>query len=83
VKSIAQDTEEPGGEEASNIEAANEKKIAVALWITEEIRFLCGIVQKLVSRGLTEDEHQKALERFKRRKDKNRKSEPFFIEETF
>jgi CRISPR system Cascade subunit CasC len=80
VKTTDQDSDEPDQEEVLDNDDTNEKKIAVAPWIAEEIRFLCGIIQRSRQQGLTEGEHQRALARFKRQKGK-RRSEQYFIDE--
>ncbi len=81
VKSTVQDTDESDQEEGLENDGSKKQKIAVAPWIAEEIRFLCGIVQKTIHQGLTEDEDQKVLERFKKQKGNKRKSEQYFIDE--
>lgn len=47
-------------EEASSGDA---KKLAVAPWITEEIRVLCRIISEVKNEGLTDEEREKALKK--------------------
>jgi CRISPR system Cascade subunit CasC len=52
----AEDNDSEGGE-------AKEKGLAVAPWITEEIRVICEAITKAKREGLTEEERQKALKK--------------------
>ncbi len=76
-----QDTDDSGGEEVLDNGSTDTKKIAVAPWIAEEIRFLWGIVQKSINQGLKESEHQKSIRKFQKSKNGRKKSEQSFIEQ--
>jgi len=62
VTTNEEDEENEGGDTVE-MDAGTEKqkKRAVAPWVTEEIRVLCGIIQQVKEEGLSADEEQKAL----------------------
>ncbi|MDY6973155.1 MAG: type I-E CRISPR-associated protein Cas7/Cse4/CasC [Thermodesulfobacteriota bacterium] len=59
------------------------KKLAVAPWIKEEFRILCKIVKDTRDGGLSEDEFQKANQKFEKQKGKNKKDIDHFTSHAF
>ena len=55
-----------GTENSGDLEdgvSSNTKKLAVAPWVTEEIRVLCRIIDEVKKEGLSNDEKEKALKK--------------------
>lgn len=70
------DSEDENDDESDD---STEKKLAVAPWVKEEFKVLCGIVNEVRDEGLSEDEHQKAIKKFE--KQKGKKKLDFFIDQ--
>jgi len=64
-------------------EPTQEKKLAVAPWVPEEIRVLCRLVEQVRDAGLSDKEKQSAKEKFAKQKGKEKKPEQHFVEEIF
>lgn len=73
--------DESGVELPDELNESKEKKLAVAPWITEEIKIICQHVKEVRDEGLTEDEKQKAEEKHKKQKGKKKKDLSVFLED--
>ena len=60
---------------------SSEKKLAVAPWITEEIKIICKLVKEVRDEGLTDDEKKKAEEKHMKQRGRNKKDLNLFLEE--
>ena len=72
-----------GSEDENTDESDNttEKKLAVAPWITEEFKILCQTVRETRNEGLSDDEHQKTIQKFEKQKGNKKKERNFFIDQ--
>jgi CRISPR system Cascade subunit CasC len=65
--SVAAEEEDGEGAESSGDQedsvSSDTKKLAVAPWVTEEIRVLCRIIDEVKKEGLSSDEKEKALKK--------------------
>lgn len=70
-----------GAEESSEAKS-KEKKLAVAPWVTEELKIICRLIKEVRDEGATPDEQKKAEEKHKNQKGKKKKKDlEFFLEE--
>ncbi len=72
------DSEDENTDESDN---GPEKKLAVAPWITEEFKILCQTVQETREEDLSEDERQKATQKFKNQKGRKKKKLNVFVDQ--
>lgn len=72
---------EPSDEVAGENTESKDKKLAVAPWITEEIKIICRLIKEVRDEGLTADEMQKAEEKQKNQKGKKKKDLKVIVEE--
>ncbi len=86
--SLGVDEEENGNENAEGtIESAEEtdtkktKKLAVAPWVTDEIRELCRIVDRIKRAGFTKEELISVKEKLEKQKGKKKKTEQELLDE--
>lgn len=68
-------------ENIEEFDSSTEKKLAVAPWVTEEFKILCQIVKETRNEGLSEDEHQKATQKFEKKKGEKKKELNVFIDQ--
>ncbi len=86
AKATANETDDSPTDENDESAEAGEtkktgKKIAVAPWVSNEIREICRIVQAVKKEGLSEDELKKVEEKFNKQKNKKKSLEEFKEEE--
>lgn len=73
--------DEQGGEAAEKSDSKKtDKKIAVAPWVTNEIREICRVIKTVKDEGLTDEELKKIDETFTKQK-KKKKSKEDLVEE--
>jgi CRISPR system Cascade subunit CasC len=79
---VEEDTaDEQGGEAGEKSDSKKiDKKVAVAPWVTNEIREICRVIKTVKDEGLTDEELKKIDETFSKQK-KKKKSKEDFVEE--
>lgn len=60
---------------------SKEKKLAVAPWVTDEVKVICRLIKEVREEGLSADEKKKAEEKHKNQKGKKKKDLKVFLDE--